>query len=468
MAALWAWVAGVFERGGIIDADRLSETVSLAWPRTVTGFAIMSKRAVDLAVVGLAVGPTAVAGLAFAGAYWQVAKFLGIGLAGGTVGLVSQNYGGDESARAATVVKVGLWIALAISVPTVVAFVVFAEPLIGVLGSDPDAVRAGAVYLALVAPGILFEYLNLLASRTYAGVGDTFTPMVVRAGGAVLNVALSAGLVLGAGWGVAGAAVGTATATGVVTVLLGWGMLGRDYPGAGMAPSPVTLLEGQSFDRELAGQLLRVSAPLMARRTAEGLVVFPLLWIASAFGPLVVAGLEVGRRVRALVNSFSWGFGIASSTLVGQRLGAGEEREAEAVGDAIIRLSAVVYVVAVVVVLIAARPISTLFVSGTAEVAEATRFVRAAAVSTLALGIDGSATGVLRGAGDTRWPFVASLLGRYAVALPVAALGLAVEPLAVVGLYVALVAETAVPGVVNLWRVRTNAWKAVSRAYRPS
>jgi Na+-driven multidrug efflux pump len=205
----------------------------------------------------------------------------------------------------------------------------------------------------------------------------------------------------------------------------------------------------------------------MARRTTEALVVFPLLWIAATFGPLVVAAFEVGRRVRELVNSFSWGFSIAASTLVGQELGAGDEREAEAYGAAIIRLSLVSYLSVAVLVIAFANPIAGLFVSGDAAVGAAATFVRIAAVSAVALGIDGSATGALRGAGDTRWPFAASLLGRYGFALPAAALG-TVTPLAVAGLYLALVLETLLPAGINLWRFRTNRWKAVSRAYRPS
>jgi putative MATE family efflux protein len=467
LARLAGAIAAGLERAGVIDAERLEATVDLAWPRTVTGFAIMSKQAVDLAIVGIAVGSTAVAGLAFAGAYWGVAKFLGIGLAGGTVGLVSQNYGGGESERASLVVKGSVWLALALSVPIAAGYALFAEPLVALLGSDPDAVGFGATYLLFVAPGVVFEFLNLIASRTYAGVGDTFTPMCMRAGGAVLNVAASAALVFGAGMGVAGAALGTTLSTGVVCLLLAWGASGREYgvPGVGASPVPLDR-EGPWVDAGLTRQLLTVSAPLMARRVAEGLVVFPLLWIAASFGPVVVAALEVGRRVRALVNSFSWGFSIAASTLVGQRLGAGEENEAEEYGAAIIRLSAVVYVGVVVAVIALARPIATPFVSDPGALDAATAFVRVGAISAVALGIDGSATGVLRGAGDTRWPFLASLLGRYGFALPVAALG-TVTPLGVAGLYLALLLEALVPGVVNLWRVRTNRWKAVSRAYRP-
>ena len=35
-------------------------------------------------------------------------------------------------------------------------------------------------------------------------------------------------------------------------------------------------------------------------------------------------------------------------------------------------------------------------------------------------------------------------------------------------LLLALVAETTVPALINLWRVRSGRWLAVSRAYRPS
>jgi len=69
-----------------------------------------------------------------------------------------------------------------------------------------------------------------------------------------------------------------------------------------------------AIDRGLAAEI--------GRRLAQGLVVFPLLWIAASFGPVVVTALEVGRRVRALINSVNWGLSLAASSLVGQHLGA--------------------------------------------------------------------------------------------------------------------------------------------------
>jgi putative MATE family efflux protein len=469
-----AALAGGLDAGGVIEESRLRETVALAWPRTVTGFAIMSKRTVDLAVVGLALGSTAVAGLSIAAAFWVVGKLVGVGLAGGTIALVSQRYGGDDTAGAARVVEASLLLAVLLAVPIVAALVGAARPLVALLGRDPGTVGYGATYLAIVAPGLAFEYVNLIASRTYAGAGDTRTPMAVRAGGAGLNVLLSVALGLGAGWGVAGAAVGTTLATAAVAATFVWGLTGRAYPivNAGACPTPVGVgrrdpAAGRLPDAETVRDLCRVSAPLVGRWVAEGAVVFPLLAIAATFGPVVVAALGVARQVRDLLGSFSWGLSIASSTLVGQALGAGEESVAEAYGGEITRLSLGVYVFAAGVVLVAAGPIAAVFVDDPAALPVTAAFVRAAAVSAVPFGVGATVVGALRGAGDTRVPFAASVIGGYAIALPVAWLG-TVTPAGVLGLQAALVLVTGVPAVINAVRFRTDRWKAVSRSYRPN
>ena len=461
-----AALARLLDRTGVIAEPRLRETVALAWPRIVTGFAIMSKRTVDLAIVGFALGSVAVAGLTLANAFWMTAKFAGIGLAGATNALVSQRYGGDDRVGAARVVSGSLYLGLLVAVPVALAFVLLSDPLVDLVGRDPTAVGYGARYLAVVAPGLVFEYCNLVASRTYAGGSDTRTPMALRAGGAALNVVLSATFVFGADLGVVGAALGTTLSTGAVTVAFAWGMAGRSYLGRGACPVPLTPAALRP-DRGTVRELVSVGGPLVARRTAQGLVVFPLLAIAAVFGPVAVAAVGVARQVRALVNSFSWGFSIASSTLVGQALGGGDETGAAAYGREITALSAAVYALAAVAVFVLAGPIAAVFVDRPADLALAADFVRVAAVSVIPLGVDGSVSGALRGAGDTRIPFVATLVGSYAVALPTAWLG-TVTVAGVVALQIALLFETTVPMLVNVHRFRTDRWRAVSRAYRPS
>ena len=460
-------IGDTLERAGVIEARRLRPVTDLAWPRIVTGFAIMSKQAVDLALVGIALGSAAVAGLAFAGAFWLLGKFVAIALAGGTVALVSQQYGADNVGQASLVVKQSVILAAIISVPVTAGFVLGAEPLVALVGGDagPVAVGHGALYLSIAALGLPFEFLNMIASRTYAGIGDTLTPMVIRSVGALVNIVISAALIFGLGLGVAGAAIGTAVSVAAVTVAFVPGMIGLSYGGRGRLPVPLRS-EGPHFDTGTMSNLVSVSAPLVGRRLAEGIVTFPLLAIAATFGPVVVAAYAAARRIRALMDCISWGFSIAASTLVGQRLGADEEGEATAYGAGIIRLSAAISLGTTILVLAFARPIAGLFVEP-AEVDAATRFVRVAALSAIALAVKASATGVLRGAGDTRIPFYAALVGLYVFSLPAAALG-SLTTIGVIGLYLALLFEAIVPAAVTLKRVRSGHWRAVSRRYRES
>jgi len=473
-----AFVARTLERLGIIDAERFRPTAELAWPRIVTGFAIMSKQAADLAMVGITVGTAGTAGLAFALAYWELVALIGLGLAGGTVSLVSQHYGGASTARASTVVTQSVLLAIAIAIPLMMAFLLFAENLVGIFAAGPAAsgpdggasqaaVAHGVTYLVFVTPAIVFELLNLIASRTYTGVGDTYTEMVVRAGGAVCNVVLSAVFIFGFDMGVAGAAIGTTLSTGAVTVVLAWGMFGRAYGVLGMEPSPVPITRaGLGVDPELLGHLLEISAPEIGRRLAQVVIVFPLLWIAATFGPVAVTALEVARRIRALINGLNWGLATAASSLVGQHLGAGDENEAGAYAADILRLAVVLYVALAIVVLVFADPIAGLFVAEPEAHRLTAAFVVAAAISGVGIGIDGAATGTLIGAGDTRLPFLATLVGRYVVALPVAVVGL-FTPLGVWALALAFVFETIVPAGVTTWLVKRGHWKVVSRRYRP-
>ena len=458
-------IGTALEGAGLIDRERLRAVTDLAWPRIVTGFAIMSKQAVDLAIVGVALGSAAVAGLTFAGAFWLVGKFVAIGLAGGTVALVSQRHGADDDRRASLVVKQSVLLAAVVSVPVTAGFVVTAEPLVALVGADagPDAVGYGALYLGIAALGLPFEFLNMIASRTYAGVGDTLTPMVIRSVGAALNIVLSAALVFSFGLGVAGAAIGTVVSVAAVTVVFVPGMLGRSYLGHGRLPVPLRS-DRPHVDRGVMRELVSVSTPLVGRRLAEGIVTFPLLAIAATFGPVVVAAYGAARRIRALMDCISWGFSIASSTLVGQRLGADDEEEATAYGAAIIRLSAAISVLTAATVVVFARPIAAPFVEP-GEIGAATTFVRVAAVSAIGLAIKAAATGALRGAGDTRIPFYAALVGLYVFALPAAALG-PVSAVGVFGLYAALLFEAVVPALATLWRFNTGTWVAVSRRYR--
>ena len=451
-------------RLGLIDAQRGQRISDLAWPRIVTGIARMSKATADVAMVGTALGASAIAGVGYGVPFWTMTYMLGGGIAGGTISLVSQRYGADQSDRIGSAVKGSIVLALLVTLPLVVLFWTLPEPLIRLIGSGEQAIDYGVRYLRVACLAMPFAALNLIGSRTLIGADDAWTPMVVRAGGAAANIVLNAVLIFGFDLGVVGAAIGTVVGSIAGVVLFAWGLGTGRLPFVGPVPIQIdwTRLD---WDAGTVRLLTRISTPLALRKVAQNGGQFPMLAIVGLFGPKVVAAYVVALRVRALMNTPGWGFGLASSSLVGQSLGQGHEPEADAYAKDTLRYTVTVYALAGAAVFVLATPISRLFVGDPSTLAITTALVRATCISVLLWGLMNGALGPLRTSGDTTWPFYGQILGLFAFSLPAAYIG-ATTALGHWGLYAALILETGIPAAVVYYRFRTNKWKAISRSNR--
>lgn len=460
-------VALLLARAGIVDETRARRTTDLAWPRILTGVARKSKSAVDIAMVGIAVGPAAIAGIGFAGPFWGLAFTVGGGFATGAIALVSQRYGAEAFDGIGQAVRTSSLLVVAATLPITAVLFAFPAELIGLLTNDPRAIDLGGAYLRIVALGIPFAGLNLVGGRVLIGADDSWTPMVIRGGGAVANIGLNLGLIFGLGLGVVGAAIGTVLANAAVTLAFGLGLAFGRLPGVGSFPVSVSF-RGRYVHRETIADTVRISTPAVGRRVVWTGARFPLLAIIALFGSHVVAAYVISRQVWGLMNTPGWGFGLSASSLVGQSLGGGDEAGAEAYGHDIARISVVTYAIGSAVVFVFADPIVVQFVDDpTGETVDvAVALVRAAAIAVIARGIGGTYAGALDATGDTRWPFYSRAVGMFGIAIPVAYLG-ATTALGLWGLYLSYFGQSLVPAAVNYYRFSTGKWKAISQRYRP-
>jgi len=329
-------------RLGFIDEHRALRVADLAWPRIVTGLARMSKSTADVAMVGTALGASAIAGVGYATPYWALAFTFGGGIAGGTISLVSQRYGADRREATSVAVKVSAGFALAVTIPLVILFWTLPELLIGLIGAGDEAVVYGVRYLRIVSLAMPFAALNLVGSRTLVGANDARAPMIIRAGGAVANILLNALFIFGFGWGVVGAAIGTVLANIAGTGAFAWGLTKGRLPLVGSVPVRVDW-SAPHWSGPTARHLAKISTPLALTNLAQNGSQFPMLAIVSLFGPEVVAAFVIALRVRDLMNTPGWGFGLASSSLVGQALGRRQEQEAVAYAHDTLRFAVTVY-----------------------------------------------------------------------------------------------------------------------------
>ena len=471
------WIGLALARLGVIDRERARRTTDLAWPRIVTGLARMSKNAVDVAMVGIAVGSAAIAGVGFASPFWGLAFSVGGGVAGGTIALVSQRYGAETYGGVGQAVRSSVVLVLVVSIPLTALFFTYPTELISLLTDDQEAIELGAAYLQIVGLGIPFAGLNLIGSRTFVGMDDAWTPMVIRAGGAVANVVLNAVLIFGFGQGVVGAALGTVLANVAVSGTFAVALVAGRFPGIGTFPVSVDPF-GPYLEIGVLGDLVRIGMPVMGRNLVWTVAEFPLLAIVDLFGRDTVAAYVIARRIWMLMTTPGWGFGLASSSLVGQELGADQEGSAEAYGREIVRFAVAVYAVSAVIVFLFAEPITVAFTGDPADPAVpiAVTLVYAACLAAILQAVSRGAAGPLIASGDTRWPFYAETIGMFGVAIPLAYLGArsvtvpgvgTIPAIGLWGLYLSFIAEAGVPAVINYSRFSTGKWKAISREYRP-
>lgn len=463
--SLFHSVATRLGRVGVIDGGRGSRIADLAWPRFLTMFARQLYRVADIAMVGLAVGPAAIAGLAIASIYWQFANAFSIGMAGGTISQVSQRYGANQFGQIDTVVKTTLLIGAGIMLPFAVTYSLFSHSLVSIIASDAATISQGTAYLQILAVALLFNVANHVFSRTLAGADDTQIAMATRASGAFVNIVLNAILIFGFGLGVQGAAIGTVIAEGVVTAALTWGVLTGSLPILGAFPVTVSI-SGPYFDRGMVRELGSIAPPLVFDRLAQSFARYPLFAILAMFGPVTIAAYEVARRVRMLMEANSKGFSMAASGLVGQELGRGDELEADRYAWDVLRFSVVIYAITSAIVFIFAEPLSQFFAEDPDAVSQTVPFVRVAAASFLASGLAQTFGGILQAAGDNRWIFYGRLVSQYLVLVPLAYVA-ATTALGIGVVFVAILAEAGIRASIIGYRFTSGIWKIASRARRP-
>ncbi|MEY7847666.1 MATE family efflux transporter [Natrarchaeobius sp. A-rgal3] len=465
LAVLWIGLA--LSRVGLIDRERAIKATNLAWPRMVTGLARMSKDAVDIAMVGVAVGTSAVAGVGLAGPFWGVIFAVGTGVAGGTIALVSQRFGADAYDELGTAVRSSAILVLAVSLPFVWFFWSYPHLLISLLTSNERVISHGAEYLRIVAFGTPFLALNLVGSRVLMGCDDSYTAMQIRVTGAMVNIVLNTIFIFGIGLGVTGAALGTTVSNVAVAAAFAIGLVRGSLPWIGAFPVTIDPT-GRYLDPDVLADLVTIGTPIGLRSLVWAAFEFPMLGILDMYGENTVAAYVIARRIWGLMNAPGWGFGLAASSLVGQALGRNDETVAEDYGRDIVLFSTVTYAVFAVVVAIFVHDIVTLFSDDPAsgEIPIAVNLVYAACVAMLFQSVASATAGPLEASGDTTIPFVSQFTGMFCVAVPVAYLG-AVSELGYWGLYLAFLGEAAIPAVLNYWRFRSGVWKSISEAYRP-
>lgn len=269
----------------------------------------------DTAIIGH-LGTAPLAGVAIASVVLTTIVGLSVFLAYGTTAQVARSLGAADRAAALRHGIDGLYLALGLGVVVAAAGWPAAPWLIEVVGGSGPGTGYGITYLRASLPGLPGMLLVLASTGVLRGLQDTVTPLVVAVVGAVGNIGLNLVLVYGAGWGVAGAAVGTAVCqTGMAGALIVIVVRGARRHGCSLRPS-----------RTGIGAAGRMGVPLLIRTATLRAAIIVTTVIAARQGTAALAAHQI---VMSIWNFLALGLdavAIAAQALTGKALGQGDTR----------------------------------------------------------------------------------------------------------------------------------------------
>ncbi|MFJ9693045.1 MATE family efflux transporter [Kitasatospora sp. NPDC101183] len=267
----------------------------------------------DSAIVGH-LGTPQLAGVGVASAALSTATGVFVFLAYATTAAVARRIGAGDRRGAVQQGVDGIWLALGLAVPVVLLTLLLAPWIASVLGASPTAAPYAVTYLRISSLGIPAMLLVLAATGVLRGLQDTRTPLVVAVAGFAANLGLNAGLVYGAGLGVAGSAWGTVLAqTGMAVVYLVVVVRGARREGASLRPVPTGIRASA-----------RAGGPLLVRTVSLRAVLMLATAVAARLGDDQVAAHQIAMTLFNFLAFALDAIAIAGQAIIGRLLGAGD------------------------------------------------------------------------------------------------------------------------------------------------
>ncbi len=415
-------------------------------------------------VVGLVttylVGHLGASSLAAVGLSWQLALTVIILFSAASTGataLIARMVGAEDWSGANRVVMQGLVVAFVAGLIATVLLVVFAEPLLVLMGATGDVLTQGVDFLRAVSSVLTLSAIMFIGHACMRGAGDMRTPLLIQIVVISIHVVVAWVLVSGVGpfpaLGVLGAGIGSAVGRSVGGVLVIVALLrGR----AGLR-----LEWGSGIDWSIIRRIMRIGLPASVDQLLHRLGMLAFVRTVAALGTVSFAAHQVALHAESISYMPGWGFAIAATTLVGHGLGAKDERRSERDAMLAFYISGAFMSLMGVVFLVFAPELIGIFTDEEDVIAAGTTPLRLIGLVQPFLAAMMVFAGALRGAGDTITPMLVNGGGVWLIRVPLCLLLTLWLGWGLTGVWAVMSLDLCVRGTVMFVQFRRGAWKTV-------
>ena len=369
---------------------------------------------VDTVMVG-PLGPEAIAAAGIGTSLHMAFAIFGMGLLLGLDTLVSQAFGARQIAACHSWLAHGTLLALLLT-PAVMVVCGLLYFSIGSLGFHPDVRPGLESYFAVIIWSTPFLLLYAAFRRYLQGIHAVTPVMIALVSANIVNAVGNWILIHGRlGFpelGVSGSAWATLLARIYMAAVLLVGIVTHDR-------WRKSDLAGIEIHRSALKRLIALGFPAASTVALEVGVFAASTMLAGRLAPVAAASHQIALYIAAVSFMIPLGLASAGAVRVGHAVGALEPRRAAAAGWTAILLGGAFTTTAAILFLTVPRALIGLFSQDENVLRLGSSLLFVAAIFQLFDGLQGVATGVLRGLGDTRTPMITNLTAYWLIGLPV-------------------------------------------------
>jgi MATE family multidrug resistance protein len=435
-----------------------SELIRLAYPIVLTQLSMSAMQIVDTAMVGR-LGPSELGAVGFGGIWMWTALTLFVGTTQGIQTFVAQDCGAGREAGTGAWFWQGAYVVLPLTVLAIATFALCMPAFLDWLAPPREIRPLTTLYVQARAWGSPAGVAFVMGAAFFRGTGNTRTPLYLTLFAVGVNAVLDYGLIFGRlglpELGVQGAGYATAIANwlGAISIFAALMRQGvrRRYATSWTRPETDSMI-----------RFLRTSAPVGAQWLLgmSSFAVFSTL--VAHMGSTSIAASQALIAVLSVSIMLASGLSIASATLVGQYVGARNWVAAERAHRSAIRIGFIVSLGLAALFVAAPGFLIRLFTEDSELLEAGASLMLVGAVLQVFDTMVNISSGSLRGAGDTRWPLMATTGLAWLVYLPLAYfLGITLEG-GLLGAWAGCAVNSGLAAMTLLARFRRGTWQTIT------
>lgn len=310
---------------------------------------------VDSIIVGRFVGVEALAAVGAVGGFSFMVVGFATGLTQGFSVLVSQRFGAKDKEGIRKVYTQSILCSFVITIIVSVLFYFLSMPLLRLINTPENIIYLANDYISIIYAFLIASVFYNLFSSILRAVGDSKSPVVFLVIASILNIILDLVFVIVIPLSCMGVAIATVISQGI-SAIISWVYINKKFPMFRCTK------EDWKFDKRICKNLLKIGIPSAIQFSITAIGVIIVQSVLNGFGSDAIAAFSVGNKIESLLTQFFLALGMATSTFVGQNLGAGKIHRIKE-GFVWATIIAIAYsIIGLVLALLFAEPLSYIFV----------------------------------------------------------------------------------------------------------